>query len=68
MVEDSPHGVAQGAYGWDGGFGTSWFTDPTQDLIAILLTQRVFDSPDPPQVHKDFCKAAYAALAASTPS
>jgi CubicO group peptidase (beta-lactamase class C family) len=57
-VEDSPYGVARGAYGWDGGFGTSWFNDPANDLTAILLTQRLFDSPDPPQVHKDFWKAA----------
>jgi CubicO group peptidase (beta-lactamase class C family) len=26
-------------YGWDGGYGTAWFTDPTRDLIAIALTQ-----------------------------
>lgn len=46
-------------YGWDGGFGTS---DPASGLVAILLTQRVFDSPDPPPVHKDFWRDAYAAL------
>jgi CubicO group peptidase (beta-lactamase class C family) len=26
-------------YGWDGGYGTAWFTDPTRDLIAIAFTQ-----------------------------
>jgi CubicO group peptidase (beta-lactamase class C family) len=26
-------------YGWDGGYGTVWFTDPGRDLIAIALTQ-----------------------------
>jgi CubicO group peptidase (beta-lactamase class C family) len=26
-------------YGWDGGYGTVWFTDPHRDLIAIALTQ-----------------------------
>jgi CubicO group peptidase (beta-lactamase class C family) len=57
MVQDSPDGVPQGAYGWDGGFGTSWFNDPGRGLTAILLTQRVFDSPDPPRVHKEFWKA-----------
>jgi len=62
MAEDSPHGVARGAYGWDGGFGTSWFNDPANGLTAILLTQRAFDSPDPPTVHKDFWKAAYGAV------
>ena len=54
-------GVARGAYGWDGGFGTSWLNDPSTGLTAILLTQRLFDSPDPPQVHKDFSQAACAA-------
>jgi CubicO group peptidase (beta-lactamase class C family) len=28
-----------GRYGWDGGYGTSWFNDPSQGLIAILMTQ-----------------------------
>jgi len=56
--------LAPGAHGWDGGFGTSWFNDPANGLTAILLTQRVFDGPDPPQVHKDFWRAAYGALAA----
>jgi CubicO group peptidase (beta-lactamase class C family) len=28
-----------GRYGWDGGYGTSWFNDPNQDLVAIALTQ-----------------------------
>jgi CubicO group peptidase (beta-lactamase class C family) len=62
-VAPNPNGIAPGAYGWDGGFGTSWFNDPARDLTAILLTQRVFDGPDPPRLHKDFWKAAYAAVA-----
>jgi CubicO group peptidase (beta-lactamase class C family) len=57
MVKDDPDGVPKGAYGWDGGFGTSWFNDPARGFTAILLTQRVFDSPDPPRVHKDFRRA-----------
>ena len=59
----NPDGVAPGAYGWNGGFGTSWFNDPAKGLVAVLLTQRVFDGPDPPQAHKDFWRAAYQALA-----
>ncbi|WP_293352157.1 serine hydrolase domain-containing protein [Phenylobacterium sp.] len=62
QVATSPSGVQPGAYGWDGGFGTSWFNDPAKGLSAILLTQRVFDSPDPPPVHKDFWRDAYGAL------
>lgn len=59
----SPEGVPRGAYGWDGGFGTSWFNDPTRDLTVILLTQRIFDGPEPPQIHKDFQAAAMKGLA-----
>jgi CubicO group peptidase (beta-lactamase class C family) len=61
QVAASPSGVQPGAYGWDGGFGTSWFNDPARNLTAVLLTQRVFDSPDPPPVHKDFARDVYGA-------
>jgi CubicO group peptidase (beta-lactamase class C family) len=62
-AQTSPEGVPAGAYGWGGGFGTSWFNDPATGLTAILLTQRVFDGPDEPQAHKDFWEAACAAVA-----
>jgi len=52
-----------GAFGWDGGLGTTWLVDPAQDLTVIVLTQRMFESPDPPTVHRDIQAAAYAALA-----
>ena len=32
------HG-APGSYGWDGGFGTSWISDPSRNLVAIVMTQ-----------------------------
>ena len=28
-----------GRYGWAGGYGTDWFNDPSQNLIAIVMTQ-----------------------------
>jgi CubicO group peptidase (beta-lactamase class C family) len=59
---NSPYGISRGAYGWNGGFGTSWFNDPAQTLAAVLLTQRVFESPDPPQIHKDFWRALHGVL------
>lgn len=54
---------ASGAFGWDGGLGTSWYVDPNYDLTVIVLTQRMFETPEPPQVHRDIQAAAYAALA-----
>jgi CubicO group peptidase (beta-lactamase class C family) len=51
-----------GAFGWDGGLGSSFLVDPRHDLTMVLLTQRMFESPEPPAVHSDFQAAAYAAL------
>jgi hypothetical protein len=62
QVMANSYGTRSGSYGWDGGFGTSWFNDPGRDLSAILLTQRVFDSPDPPAVHKAFWQAVNNAM------
>ena len=53
-----------GRYGWNGGLGTMWFNDPREQLIGILLTQRLFDSPQPPKFCLDFETTAYAALSA----
>ncbi len=53
---------ADGAYGWDGGFGSTWLVDPVRDLVVIVLTQRLFDTHEAPQAHRDIQAAAYAAL------
>ena len=52
-----------GAFGWDGGFGSSWLVDPGRDLAVIVLTQRMWETSAPPAVHRDINSAAYAALA-----
>jgi CubicO group peptidase (beta-lactamase class C family) len=51
-----------GGYGWEGGTGTSWRTDPAAGLTGILLTQRAMTSPEPPEVVTDFWNAAYASI------
>jgi CubicO group peptidase (beta-lactamase class C family) len=51
-----------GRYGWDGGYGTSGYLDPHNDLVGVLLTQRTMDSPQPPKVFVDFWTQAYAAM------
>jgi CubicO group peptidase (beta-lactamase class C family) len=53
-----------GRFGWDGGFGTSAYSDPTSDFIGILLTQRMMESPQPPAVFNDFWEHAYRAIEA----
>jgi CubicO group peptidase (beta-lactamase class C family) len=63
---DPAEAVADGmprGYGWDGGSGTTWRTDPTTGLTGILLTQRMMNSPEPPRLTTDFWSGAYAAIA-----
>jgi CubicO group peptidase (beta-lactamase class C family) len=50
-----------GAFGWDGGLGTSWLVDPGRDLVVIVLTQRMFETSATPHVHRDVQAAAIAA-------
>src|SRR5215208_3957589 len=51
-----------GRYGWDGGYGTSWYVDPKEELIGILMTQRVWDASGAPVVLLDFWTSAYVAI------
>ena len=51
-----------GRFGWDGGYGTSAYSDPAEDMIGILMTQRLMDSPQPPGVYLDFWTSAYQAI------
>ncbi|MBA2597624.1 MAG: beta-lactamase family protein [Chloroflexia bacterium] len=53
-----------GRYGWDGGYGTSWYVDPAEELIGILMTQRVWDGTGIPQkLLADFWTSVYQAIA-----
>ena len=51
-----------GRFGWDGGYGTSAYMDPREDMVGILMTQRVWDAPRAPDVLTDFWTAAYQAI------
>jgi CubicO group peptidase (beta-lactamase class C family) len=51
-----------GKFGWNGGLGTSWYSDPEEDMVTILLTQRGMESPEAPPAFLDFWTLAYAAI------
>jgi CubicO group peptidase (beta-lactamase class C family) len=51
-----------GRFGWDGGYGTSYYCDPAEEMVAILMTQRLWDSPRAPGVYLDFWTSAYQAI------
>jgi len=55
--------MVPGRFGWDGGYGTSWYCDSEEDMIGILMTQRLWSSPRPPHHHLDFWTSAYQAIA-----
>ena len=51
-----------GKFGWDGGLGTSWYSDPKEDMVGILMTQSAWTSPNPPNVCRDFWTLAYQSI------
>jgi CubicO group peptidase (beta-lactamase class C family) len=55
-------GVIPRGFGWDGGTGTTWRSDPRTGLTGILFTQRSMTSPEPPQAFTDFWHAAFGCL------
>jgi len=59
----SPDRVAPtpGRYGWDGGFGTSWFSDPRENMVGMLMTQRVGNLMMS-SLYRDFWTLVYQAI------
>jgi CubicO group peptidase (beta-lactamase class C family) len=53
-----------GRFGWVGGLGTSAYSDPTNDFIGAVFTQRLMDSPKAGAVFTDFWTHAYRTLEA----
>ncbi len=50
-----------GRFGWDGGYGTSGHSDPEEDMVGILMTQRLAGFPSP-GIDLDFWTSAYQAI------
>ena len=48
-----------GRFGWDGAFGTSFWMDPREGLVGVLMTQRRPDRLALPPVVLDFWNSAY---------
>ena len=55
-------GLSPGSFGWDGGFSTSGYCDPHEDMVGILLVQRMMTSPNGFDFHSDFWTLAYQAI------
>ena len=54
-----------GQFGWDGGLEVTWFSDPREELVTVLMTQctRLSElSGGVPAIWRDFATLAYAAI------
>jgi CubicO group peptidase (beta-lactamase class C family) len=51
-----------GRFGWDGAFGTSWTSDPAEDMVGLLMIQRLGFGPEPVGMNADFWTLAYQAI------
>lgn len=49
-----------GSFGWPGAYGTSWFADPLEDMIALMMIQRRAIDPFP--MATDFERRVYDAI------
>ena len=54
VTEALPDRPAAGSFGWIGGYGSSWISDPSRDLTMILLTQHEFSSAGGDPIHQEF--------------
>lgn len=50
-----------GRFGWNGGYGTTWSSDPREGFVTILMLQRMFDDTVI-SLHNDFYTLAYQAI------
>jgi CubicO group peptidase (beta-lactamase class C family) len=58
-ITDEPGGRSAGSYGWDGGLGSTWWSDPATGVSAVLLTNQMWASPQPPPLFDAFRSAAF---------
>jgi len=54
--------ASPGQFGWSGAFGTSWCSDPREELVAILMIQRMGLGPAPAGIGPDFWTCVYQAI------
>jgi CubicO group peptidase (beta-lactamase class C family) len=49
---------APGAFGWDGGLGTSFRVDPQENDVRVFCTDTAWSSPEPPRTFRDFWRVS----------
>ncbi|WP_295813696.1 serine hydrolase [uncultured Nitratireductor sp.] len=54
--------LTPGSFGWNGGYGTTAYTDPQNGLIGIFLSQQMMSSPEPTKTYVDFWTKTHEAI------
>ncbi len=54
--------TSPGQFGWSGAFDTTWITDPREQLLAVLMAQRMAFGPSPTGIRPDFHTSGYQAI------
>ncbi len=55
-------GEPVGRFGWNGGLGSVWYSDPSEDMVTILMTGAAKFVLNPPHIYRDFWTLAYQAI------
>ena len=55
-------GPSVGSYGWPGYFGTAWYDDPAEDLVAVVMMQRSHAGDQQLPMWADIWTAIYQAI------
>ena len=59
VIKRDATAAVPGRFGWEGGYGTSWASDPRENMVGVLLTQVLWSSPQGPRVYHDFWTSVY---------
>jgi CubicO group peptidase (beta-lactamase class C family) len=55
-------GEPAGRFGWNGGLGSVWYVDPSEDMVMVLMTGSAKFVLVPPPIYRDFWTLAYQAI------
>lgn len=59
VTRRSEASAVPGRFGWEGAFGSSWFVDPDEGMVGVLMAQRRPDRLGIPPTVRDFWTSAY---------
>jgi CubicO group peptidase (beta-lactamase class C family) len=62
VTERDGIGEPVGRFGWNGGLGSVWYADPSEDMVTILMTGCAKFTLMPPPIYRDFWTLAYQAI------